>query len=58
LNVLPLTKTISQLGVFLTLPIPLGFFLVFMALPTDKIEGLFGTLLLLLEKVLKPPGYV
>jgi hypothetical protein len=58
LNVLPLTKTISQFGVFLTLHITLGFFLVFMALPIDKIEGLFGILLLLLEKALKPSSYV
>jgi hypothetical protein len=39
-------------------PIPLGFSLVFMALQTKETEGLFGILSLLLEKVLKPLGYV
>jgi hypothetical protein len=41
-----------------TPPIPLGFSLVFMALQTKETEGLFGILSLLLEKVLKPLGYV
>ena len=58
LNALLLTKTISLLGVFLTLPTPIGFSLVFMALLTKEIKGLFGILLLLLEKALKPPSYV
>jgi hypothetical protein len=58
LTVLLMIKTISLHGVFLTLPTPLGFSLVYMALPTKEIEGLFGMLLLPLEKALKPPGYV
>jgi hypothetical protein len=58
LNVLLLTKIVSQLGVFLTLPTPLGFSLVFMALQTEEIEGIFGILLLPLEKALKPHSYV
>jgi hypothetical protein len=36
----------------------LGFSHVFMAFQTKEIKGLFGILLLLLEKALKPPGYV
>jgi hypothetical protein len=41
LNVLLLAKTISQHGVFLTLPTLFGFSHVYMDLPTEEIEELF-----------------
>jgi hypothetical protein len=56
LNALSQIRTKSQPGVILILLPLLGSFLVFTAHQTEVIEGLFGTLLLLLVKALKPLG--
>jgi hypothetical protein len=56
LNALSQIRTTSQPGAILILLPLLGSFLVSTAHQTEVIEGLFGTLLLLLVKALKPLG--